>query len=125
MLLALESHLPISSISIYKTYNLITDLESRQKKMHFQKKWNLIWSLDEPIPSILSGKIRDFGVAEKFKNRDLKPPVPMCRSRNPTPKQKKLLAKRSPYGERYRYLKIVAAVIFSKLPSRLQKNKWL
>ena len=43
---------------------------------------------NELILSILSGKNCDLWFAEKFRNRDLKPPTPMCRSWNPTPKQK-------------------------------------
>ena len=80
-------------------YNLTTNLESRQKTIHFQKKWNLKRSPDEPVQSLWRCKNWDFGVAKKFRNREQKPPSPMCRSRNSTPKQKKLLAKRSPYEE--------------------------
>ena len=111
-----------SSISIHRTYNLIADLKSRQKNMHFQKKRNLIWSPDEPVPSIWSGKNWDFGVAEKFRNRELKPPAPMCRSRNSTPKQKKKSRKKESVWGRYRCLKIVVAVIFLESRPRIQKS---
>ena len=55
--------------------------------------------LDEPIPSIWSGKNWDLWLANFFRNRDLKPPTPMCRSWNSTPKKKKNLTKRSLYEE--------------------------
>ena len=55
--------------------------------------------LDESVLSIWSGKNWDFQFAKKFRNKDLKWPAIMCRSRNSTPKQKKLLEKMSPYEE--------------------------
>ena len=67
--------------------------------MHFQKKRSLKKWSDVPVRSFWSCKMRNFGVAEKFRNRELKPPAPMCRLRNSTPKQKKFLAKRSSYEE--------------------------
>ena len=42
-----------------QTYNIIVDLESRQKITHFQKKWNLISSPDVPVRSSWSCKMQD------------------------------------------------------------------
>lgn len=41
-----------SSIFVHITYNPILDLESRQKNVHFKKKWNLNMCPDKPILSI-------------------------------------------------------------------------
>lgn len=66
---------------------------------------------DELILSIWSGKNQELWVAKKFRNRDLKPPAPMCRSRNPTPKQKKIAWKNEFVWGRYHCLKITSVVI--------------
>ena len=90
--------------------------------MHFQKKWNLIMCPNEPVLSIWSGKKSNFGVVEKFRNKDLKPPAPMCRSQNYTQKKKKLLAKRSSYEEDIAVWKSLLLLFFLK-HGRAPKNK--
>ena len=79
--------------------------------------------LDEPVLSILSGKNQDLWVAKKFRNRDLKQPTPMCRSKISTPKQKRNCSKKESVWGRYRYLKITSIITFPESsPSHLQKT---
>ena len=52
-----------------------------------------------PYQAFEVAKIGICDLQETFKNRDLKPPTPMCRSQNSTPKQNKNLKKMSSYEE--------------------------
>ena len=90
----------------------MADLDRGQKNSHFQKKWGLKKWSDVPVRSFWSCKNQDFGVAEKFRNRQLKPPTPMCILRNSTPKQKKLLPKRSSYEEDIVVSKLLLLLFF-------------
>ena len=106
-------------------YKFIAYLESRQKMTHFQKKQNLFLSPDVPIRSCWSCKNRDLRLAEKFRNRDLKPPAPMCRLWNSTPKQKKLLENSSSYEEDIAVWKSLLLLFFLNRGRAPKKQKAL